>query len=146
MKQLLTGIALAALCFSTPAFAHDHEHEDEERISHYAVEAPETRDAAIAVLTGKTAEIGTLLQKAPLDSNDLEAIHERTYALESAVDKLVEDAVTDIQKASLEATDEAVQALHHASEDHEEARTRESFGKLETAVSALQNAFNAQAD
>lgn len=143
MKHLYAGFAIALLALSGPALAHD-DHDGEERISHYEAPRPGTQAEAFALLKTKTGEIGAALEKKPLDGNALESIHERTYALEHAVDRLREDAKNDAQEKAVDTLDEAVQALHYASENHEEAVTREWFARLEPAIAIAEAGFGAK--
>ena len=111
---------------------HDHdEHDDEERITHYAFEAPKSRQAALELFSSSQAEIAKVLESERLDSTQLEAIHEQSYGLEAAVDAL--RGLKLYPEEVIDNTDEAVQALHYASENHEESVTREWFAKLQAA-------------
>ncbi|MCB1782546.1 MAG: cupredoxin domain-containing protein [Alphaproteobacteria bacterium] len=58
----------------------------------------------------------------------LEEIHKDSYALEAATDFLRSEGSTDA--ALVDSLDEAVQALHYASENVEAEQTKEWFGKL----------------
>lgn len=149
MKHLFTGIAIATLSLTTSAFAHgdeDHAHDDAERVVHYEAETPKDEAAAISLLDGKADAIGTILQKEKLDGNDMEKIHEYTYSLEAAVNALREHTNTDKQESAVDVVDETVQALHYASENHDEPTAREWFTKLKPAVAEIDTQFAAKAE
>lgn len=132
MKTLISLFA-ALLCVSAANV------QAEERIQHYAVEKPASSAEAITLMTTKVVAIKTVLEKKALDDADLEAIHEITYSLEAAVDALREGAKD--KEEALDLVDEAVQALHYASENHEVEKTREWFAKLEPAAEGVKNVF-----
>lgn len=145
MKNLFACLALCSVALIGSAALACEEHAkleqeamQEERVAHYEVAAPKDHASALTLLQTKTKEVGAVLTKnAKLDDNTLEAIHEKSYALEAAVDKLRESPVNSSEKATLASTEEAVQKLHHASEDHKEAEVRESFAALETHLAQL---------
>lgn len=138
MKKLLMSIAVIGLVGGfTPVFAeddhdHDHDHEHEERVDHYEAEDIKTPEEAKKTLDEKNAEIAKILEAEKLSGSDLEKIHEISYSLEDAIDKLIAEKAG--APAQLEAIDEAIQAVHYASENHEEAKVREWFAKLEPAA------------
>lgn len=109
--------------------------EEGERVQHYEAPTPETDESAQSLLNQKIGEIGMILAKPSLADSDLEKIHEYSYSLEAGVDKLREDHA--YPNTLLDPIDEAVQALHYASENHEEAETRQWFEKLKTAMNAI---------
>lgn len=161
MKPLFAAkIAMATLSvcsialLSAAALAEDTHHDDahhedahhdaahgHEGVVHYAVEEPEDNAAALALLQHKTEEVGALLANAKLNDSQLEALHEVTYSLEAAVDKLRESDDTDIRETALDSADEAVQALHYASENHKESESREWYARLEPAVQMVEAAY-----
>lgn len=106
-----------------------------ERIEHYAAERPASAEAATALYKMSKARIAAVLDKKELSDSDLEAIHEQSYSLEAAVDAF--RATNAYPPATIDTIDEAVQALHYASEHHETARTREWFARLEQASQTL---------
>lgn len=142
MRHLLI-ISLIGV-FSLPALADDHDHHHEEdglnQVRHYAVDEPETDEQALVMLDEHTQKIEELMVGDALDDSVLEAVHEASYSLEAAVDKLREN-VSDEQEATLDTVDEAVQALHYASEKHEEEKTRKWFAALQPAVKELHNVY-----
>ena len=134
MKLLLT-LALGVLCLNIVNSAWA-----EERIDHYVPAQPGNAEEALVVLTDKLGAISPIVAKESLTDNDLEAIHEASYSLEAAVDKLREGE-NEVQEAALDQLDEAVQAIHYASENHEEAKTREWFAVLMKAEQGVRNVF-----
>ncbi len=125
-KILLAILAVSTLIrFYGPGLTEtDHDH-DHETVQHYEGEMVETTEAAKVLLTEKITLIGNILGKAKLEASDLEAIHEHSYSLETAIDKLRADKAAT--ETLIDTTDEAIQAIHYASENHEEAKTREWF-------------------
>lgn len=127
MKKYLYIAILSAL-IATPLYA-------EENVEHYEAQKIETSEQAIKVLQDNNAKIAVVLKKDTLAGSDLEAIHEISYTLEAAIDKLI--AEKSGAPEQLEQIDEAIQAVHYASENHEEAKVREWFSKLEPAAENL---------
>ncbi|MDG1286143.1 MAG: hypothetical protein P8P30_01105 [Rickettsiales bacterium] len=107
----------------------------ETRLQHYEGEVVATTEMAKALLNKKIMRIGKIIAKPKLEGADLESIHEHSYSLETAIDKIRADK--GAEEKIIDAADEAIQALHYASENHEEAVTREWFGKLVTASGKL---------
>lgn len=139
MKKTLCALGLcSSLLFSTalPAYADEHADHKEQHVEHYDAIKIESSEHALKTLKAKTTEIGVVLSKeGELEFTDLENIHEISYTLEDAVDYLREEKVADLEK--IDAIDEAVQALHYASENQEEEKTRTWFATLEEHVMAL---------
>lgn len=135
---VLAGIALLQAPFA--AFANEGNALDgPERVEHYAAEQPQNETEALAQLAEKTEAVAAIMENDELTDSDLEAIHEVTYSLETAVDKLRETQ-TEASETKLDAVDEAVQALHYASENHEMAKTKLWFTKLQAASLEFKNA------
>ncbi|MBL4804900.1 MAG: cupredoxin domain-containing protein [Alphaproteobacteria bacterium] len=139
MKKLLlvstVGVLFSAI--AVPVLAeddHDHDH-DEARVEHYEGHAIATTEEALKTLKDENAEIAGILKSEKLEGSQLEQIHEISYTLENAIDKLIAEKAAP--QGQLDAVDEAVQAVHHASENHEEAKVREWFAKLEPAVDEI---------
>lgn len=131
---ILSG--LACLAVAMPALATEPSHDDEaERVEHYHVEAPATTQAAKKLLSDKIAAVSTILSQEKLDDAALETVHKESYSLEAAVDALRTDKA--IEEAALDSVDEAVQALHYASENHEEAKVRTWFSTLQDAAGKI---------
>ena len=136
--MLFTMAAILSLGLATPmSYADSHEEKqteqtEEEREEHYDVKAPETTEEAKALLNEKIEAIQAILtQDEELDPVELENIHEISYALEAAVDKLRADQA---ENPNIDAMDEAVQALHHGSENGDTENTISWFEKLKTSA------------
>ena len=130
VSVLSTGVAMPVIAESK--MPEPAPHAEEAREEHYKAHI-ETADEAFEALDTKTAEIKEILKnEGELDVLDLENIHEISYTLEAAVDRLREDKAANTAK--LDVLDEAVQAIHYASENQEEVKTREWFAKLEPAA------------
>lgn len=123
-------------------YAHEHNGDNDEKIRHYQAEKPKTKEEAFSVLKTKSKEIEEKLLNKNLSSSDLEEIHESSYWLEAVVDYLREDKDSKDQKVVLDNLDESVQALHYASENHNEAETREWFIKLKSSVIEVNKIFS----
>ena len=144
MRNILTAATFLVLGagFASQAYADEAAHTQdsqaaaEERVEHYQAEKLETVNEAFKALDEKVAEIATIVaQDNELDITELEDIHEASYTLEAAVDKIREEKAADV--AQIDALDEAVQALHFASENQEEGKTREWFAKLKTTATDI---------
>lgn len=99
---------------------------EDARAEHYEATKPKNIPAARKQLNQNIEAIGKLLATKDFGPEQLEEIHEVSYSLEAAVDKLGE-------KQNIDKLDEAVQALHFASENQEEEITRKWFDSLKNA-------------
>lgn len=139
-----TCALLGAILISTasPMALAGPEHADlhEDRPEHYLVEIPETEQQALALLEEKLDELQPIMARESLSDNDLEAIHEISYSLEASVDRLRKE-IPEAHEAALDRLDEAVQAIHYASESHDVNETRKWFAVLEPAAQEVQQAF-----
>lgn len=138
MRTLIVALALGiSLSSAVNAGEHDHSHHyGEERIDHYASEKPVSKAQAMALLSKRITMIENILNKNALESNDLELIHEASYDLEAAVDYLKEQPSAD--SALFTKLDDAVDDVHHASEDHKMSELRDAFKVLKSQVKPLQ--------
>ena len=136
---LLSCAALISLSLPSVSFAEVTEepgHASKERVDNYERPAFETSEQAHMEMTAKIKEINEILGKdGGIEFIDLETIHEKTYAMEAAVDKFRADKAYD--EAKINVLDEAVQALHYASENQELPKTHEWFLKAKTAFDGL---------
>lgn len=107
--------------------------EHAERPAHYAAKKIDTPMSAIAFLQASDEALGLILKADTLSDTNFEAIHERSYTMEAAVDKLVDEKIGSSDVLSV--LNEAVQAIHYASEKHEEAKLREWAISFSEAVS-----------
>ena len=126
-----------------PFYAHANADENlgsEERVDHYEAHQPKNKAEALSSLKDRTATVGQILKSEALTDSDLERVHEVSYDLEAAVDYL-RTHQGDAQEEVLDSLDEAVQAIHYASENHEEEKTREWFLALEKSTDEVNNVF-----
>lgn len=142
MKKIIIGLAILAVSAGAYTVAFAEKEHAEDRISHYESKTFSTSESAVKSLQDDNSKISGILKAEKLTGAQLEKIHEISYGLENAIDTLIEKKAGDATK--LEATDEAIQAVHYASENHEEAKVREWFVKLKTAVGDL-NVTNKEA-
>lgn len=149
MKKLwmIAGISVVALGAMQPVSVYAEEaakhvaHDQDEGTEHYKAVEVTSADHAKTVLDEKTAVIGKVLETdGELEFLQLEEIHEVTYSLEAAIDKIRDEKAMDMAK--VDSIDEAIQAIHFASENQEEAVVREWFPKLQSAVSAEDTAVD----
>ena len=138
MKKFLTVLTISMLSAGVSSYAMAETAVDtkamsqEARDAHYKASIA-TADEAFKAIDEKVAEINGILEnEGELEFLELESIHEISYTLEAAVDKLRDEKAADVAK--LDVLDEAVQAIHFASEEQQEAQTREWFSKLEPAA------------
>ncbi|MGE0754032.1 MAG: DUF6746 family protein [Alphaproteobacteria bacterium] len=127
--SLAAAIAFGTLSI-TAAFA-----EKEERVEHYAAKEIASKEEALKLLVEDRDKIEKLMAPETLNTTHMEAVHEITYTLEACVEMLMKEKTTS--KTALEDLDEAVQALHYASEKHSEAETREWFKAFNTALTKI---------
>ena len=131
MQKTTFALAAALLTFGTaaPLSVSYAEEEQVERVEHYHFEQPKDKDAAFTMLSTTMDDITkTMTSEGDLGEAKLEEIHKDSYALEAATDFLRSEGSTDA--ALVDSLDEAVQALHYASENVEAEQTKEWFGKL----------------
>lgn len=135
---------ILALCFLTftpglsviSAQASDDTIDHNDRVDHYAHEEITTSEDALKAFETQNGKILDLLSADTLSDSDLETIHEISYTLEAAIDRLIQSKFSDAGRLNL--VDEAVQALHYASENHDEPAVREWFPKLQAAIESLE--------
>ena len=104
----VTALALG-LVAATASSASD-------RVEHYEARSAATLEEAVAIFVEFSDALKTVLEREPLEAADLEAVHEITYTLENALERM---------RGDLAELADIVEALHLASEDHDEAATRE---------------------
>jgi len=105
---LVPALALG-LAAATASLASD-------RVEHYEAKSAATLEEAVANFAAYNDELAAVLERETLEAKDLEAIHEITYTLENALERMRQDMTV---------LAETLEALHLASEDHNEAVTRE---------------------
>ncbi len=111
-KRSLLSLILAAGFLAQPALA------DSERPHHYKGEPSETLEQAVKNFSEYNTRLEAALAEEPLDLAKLDAIHQLTYTLENALDKI---------KADLGELSETLEAVHKASE-HGDAETAKREG------------------
>ncbi|BAZ93694.1 hypothetical protein TspCOW1_13240 [Thiohalobacter sp. COW1] len=118
MKTLKMAVLFSALAVSVPAFADD-------RPGHYEGEPAETLEQAVANFSEYNRRLETILGQGELSSRDLHEIHQITYTLENALERLEEE---------VEELAEVLEEVHLASENAD-AETVQSKGRdyLETS-------------
>lgn len=124
---LFLSLSLSFSQSSVPLAFADEGKSSEERVRHYQAKAPLTADSAVKTFRASLEEIGALLAVEPVDVAKLEKVHQISYTLEAAAEKLVEQ---DKSSAEYKALLESAVDLHEASEDHEAAVTKQSFEKI----------------
>lgn len=145
MKTILTAFAILALAggAASPVWAEDAGHaQGEERVDHYKGEAMETVDKAVKSLHENIAKISALMAAEDFGAVEMEDIHEISYTLETAIDELIKEKAGTPER--LGSIDEAVQAVHYASENQEEEELRTWFAKLQDAIAGLDADSDAQ--
>lgn len=137
MKQFFPLLGLASFLFLSPTLSIAAESTSQKaRPDHYVHTKFETKEQALEGLNTKIKEIDNILSKTgDIEFTDLEAVHEKSYTLEAAVDKLRAEKYAD--DAKINALDEAVQAIHSASENQELAKSLEWILKLKVAASNI---------
>lgn len=105
MKKLFILLAapLLSLGLSATALA-------DERPAHFKGEKAETFEEALAHLSSYNAELQTILAKGELGPEDTAKIHQITYTLENALERISED---------VEEMQETLEELHVASERYQ---------------------------
>ena len=133
-RMILVAVAATTMMVFSASHADTdtHEEAEEERVTHYVTEKPASPEAAQSLFKTSMQKITTILEAETLNAQALEAIHEQSYALEASVDAF--RTFKTYPEKTLGLMDEAVQAVHHASEDHEEEATRKWFSILETLL------------
>lgn len=108
--KTLTSIALACLLgVAIPALA-------DERPDHYAGEPSETLEQAVSNFSEYNDKLKDLLSKDELSASDLNEVHQLTYTLENAVEK-IRSEYADLA--------EVLEEVHVASETNEPSTVKE---------------------
>ena len=111
-KRSVLSLFLVAGCLVQPALA------DSDRPDHYKGEPSETLEQAVKNFSEYNTRLEAALAEEPLDLAKLDVIHQLTYTLENALDKI---------KGDLDALSETLEAVHKASE-HGDAETAKREG------------------
>jgi len=130
IASLVFGLSTAA---TVPALATDAP------VQHYEAQEMASASQALASLETNSAKVDDILKADALDVQKMEAIHEISYSLESAVETLMKSG-DKAHKNIIFSLDETVANLHMASEDHEADNTKKWGEKLHASVAALETA------
>lgn len=122
------------LCAALAAGAHAHA--APKPVHHYDVEQPETVKDALAIIREKLPRVETAEKQ-----GKLETVHEESYYLEAAVDRLRKAPQTTKTRRALDALDEAVQILHYSSENGQAAEVKAVLPKLQAAAAEAEALF-----
>ena len=125
------SVGLSSHTFAEDRDHHEHHHDDE-KVDHYEGKNLSSPKEALESLNADNKKIASILKSDALTDAQLEQIHQISYGLEDAVDLLIKEKASDA--AQLGSVDEAIQAVHYASENHEETKVRKWFAKLKSAV------------
>ena len=96
-----SAVLMLVSVLASPAYADDHDHDDEEQVHHYTAQKPKNAKAAMQLQKDSARKIDAILEKKTLDGADLEKIHEISYSLEAAVDELRKAQNTMLQKTMM---------------------------------------------
>ncbi len=111
----------------------------EDRVDHYEAEVIKDADDALKVMNAKLANVDEILKNRAVTDKDqsasMEEIHQISYTLEAAIDKMIAEKAYDADR--LAAIDEGVQAIHYASENGEADKVSAWYTKLLAAVKNL---------
>ncbi len=129
MRILIINLILSFLCFSIPVDA------SESKIDHYA--AGDIASVGDAVQSLKTSgdKIAAILKKESLTVQEIETVHEISYTIEAAVEKLRGSGKFDSKR--LETLSSTVEEIHLASEQHLEDIVRKYFKDYAADVAAV---------
>ncbi len=109
---------------------------DDEIVMHYEGADFETADQARTALDENATKIESIIAQGELNDSALEQVHEISYTLEKAADKIRAEK-TYASEEAMDYVEEAIQALHHASENHKADITLEWAGRLKVALANL---------
>lgn len=119
LKPTLLSLLLASGLLAQPALA------DSERPDHYKGEPAETLEQAVKNFSEYNTKLEAALAAEKMDLAKLDEIHQLTYTLENALNRM---------RADLEELSETLEAVHKASEHAEEETVRREGAKyLETS-------------
>jgi len=110
---LAIAASLAMGLLTGPALAD----EDKEAYEHYRAEKAETLEQAVKNFSEYNKRVADVLKKSELSPADVEEIHEATYTLENALERMEE---------GMEGLEETLETLHRASEAHQVTAVREA--------------------
>lgn len=132
--SILPALVSLLIVSAPPAFASG----EAQRVDHFEAPVPATVAEAATVLDGRLAEM-----KAFYAAEDWNGVHEMSYHLEAALERLRLDEAVDA--AELEAAAATLERVHIASEEADEAVLDADFPKLEAGLRALAKKATASA-
>jgi hypothetical protein len=118
-------LLLAALCtglIATPALA------DDDRPDHFKGEPAPTLDVAVSNFSTYNQELATLLAQDELSPEDLASVHQLTYTLENALEKIT---------AEVETMAETLEEVHLGSETNDPERVQDNGATYLEAAQTL---------
>jgi len=106
-KRITASLLLSALIVSSV--------NADERPDHFSGEASESLDQALANFTETNGRVADILAQDEISMTDMAAIHELTYTLENALERIDDE---------YDALEDQLEALHKASEGADSDRAR----------------------
>jgi len=125
MKQFLTA---AFIMFTSAVFADNN-------TSHYDAEKIKDSAHAISILKDAENTLFKTLTLPKLSSNEFEELHQLSYNMEAAIEKIEDEALySETLTTPLE---EAIEEIHEASEDYKKNELLEASKEYSTLLDAL---------
>lgn len=113
MIKYAAGVIAGLLMTSSVIAGHD----DAQRIDHYEALPAESLEQALTNLDSHGRELAALIAKGTLDTEDMVKIHELTYTLENALERL---------RNELEQTADVLEEVHLGSETMDQPRVMDN--------------------
>jgi hypothetical protein len=129
-------VGAGGLTAAMPALASAPLEAAGERVQHYEAAVPDTVVEAAAVLSDKTAVLVSAYE-----AGDWNSVHEASYPLEAALERLRQSGGVDAQ--ALETAAATLERVHLASEEEDKATLDADVPVLETQLHALAEAARA---
>lgn len=134
MKSLFSAILIGTMALSGAVFAHDEgTKHHEEKTAHYEAPKPTTEADAYKQLHTTSDEIAKVLEKKKLADSDFEAVHEKSYTLKAAAEKL-EENIPATKKEQFKTLAHEVEEVHEEAEEHKEEKLRKHFAAFTKAL------------
>lgn len=119
MKKVLSLASVAVVMFASTVSASDA------RPAHYKGEASPSWEVAVAHLSEYNERLAVLVNKEQLTGEDLAEVHQLTYTLENALERMEDE---------LEAVAETLEKVHVASETNQPETVKKAGEKYLTDV------------
>ncbi|KFZ29868.1 hypothetical protein IDAT_01880 [Pseudidiomarina atlantica] len=123
MKTLMMLSAAALLSFTTTSFA-----DDQERYEHFSGQPAKNLDQALFNLKNFNAKMAEIMAKDELTPQDMATIHQLSYTLENALQRLDEEV--DVMQAVLEEVHLASESMDYETVQKQGKVYLESTGKI----------------